>query len=535
MGIREAALGFIGDVAESVAYRIGDIAKASGNSSSLTRNVQGGSLVPEPAKEEPKSIYWDPYSLVGNLGYKDKPTAITYGTLNHVLQRLPILRVIIKARVDQVASFCTVTHDKFGIGYRIRLRETERSPTKVELKAIDGLEEFIKHTGATNNPRGRDDFEKFVRKLMFDSLKFDQMCFETVPNRKGLPAEFMAVDASTIRLADTSKVAFNEADLDEVRYVQVYDNLVVNEYIQSEMFFGVRNPNSNILTYGYGESELEMLIRAITSMISAWDFNSNAFTQGSVQKGLLNFKGTMNENQMRNVRRQWYSQLSGVENAWRTPIVNSEGVEWINLMQSNRDMEYSAWMDFLIKVGCGMYSMDPSEINFKYGNTGQKSAMSEESNKEKVLESKERGLHPLLRFLQKAINKAIISPINPDLEFGFVGLDTASPDELSSRMQKQVQSIMYVDEARAELDKPPLPNGRGQCILNATWLQYNQGLEQKEQQEQQASGQDSPVGKPVDEDQAGEDAISKLFEQSSLEDKQGEGIEKSIRHYAFEV
>ena len=46
-----------------------------------------------------------------------------------------------------------------------------------------------------------DDFDTFIRKITRDSLTYDQMCFEIIPDRKGRPAEIVAVDAATIRAA----------------------------------------------------------------------------------------------------------------------------------------------------------------------------------------------------------------------------------------------------------------------------------------------------------------------------------------------
>jgi hypothetical protein len=321
-----------------------------------------------------------------------------------------------------------------------------------------------------------------------------------VPNRRGEPAEWYAVDASTIRLADSAR-AYIEEDLDnETRYVQIYDSLIVNEYTHEELCFGVRNPKTDIKLHGYGTSELEMLIQVITALLFAWQYNQNFFTQGSAQKGILNFKGTIPEAQMRAFRRHWYQMLSGVENSWRTPITNAEELQWISMQSNNRDMEFNAWMDFQIKLACAMYSMDPIELNFKYGAVGQKQSMNEGNNKEKITESKERGLRPLLRFLSNCINSHIVWPINENFEFQFVGLDALTRQDVADLNQKRGKTSVTVNELRAEDDQSPIEGG--DIILDPTFLQ---GIQAKQQQEQMAQQQAQQAQMGMDPTMGGAD------------------------------
>lgn len=480
----------------------------------------------EKAAENPKSLMFDPYAIIDQLGYKDKPSNMTYGTLKAIYWKLPIVQAIHVLRMNQVASFCRPQKDKYSIGFKVKLRDSEREPTKEEIKWVQKMSNMIMSTGATDNPKGRDDFEDFVKKIVKDSLTYDQWCYEVVPNRKGLPAEWYATDASTIRIADNGKTFNDEDDTKAIRYVQIYDGMIINEYTQDEMTFNVRNPNTDIRLQGYGTSELEMLVTTITGLLNAHDYNAKFFTQGNPMKGLLNFKGAVPGRQLEDFKRQWYSLLSSVENAWKTPIVNSgeQDIQYINLQATHRDMEFNAWMDFLIKEACAVYAMDPAEINFVYGNTGQKASLVESSNSEKITESKERGLRPLLRNVAKSFNKNIIQPINPDFELEFVGLDSDTRNTVVDRNTKRVKSFITVDELRAEEDKPPLPNGQGEVILDPTFLQHMQGIQAQAQAEEGGEeGEDNEEG-------GGQD-IKQLLSQFGNDDndeQEEEDTEKSM-------
>lgn len=454
-------------------------------------NVNSSPVPTDKAGKDPKTLFWDPFAIVEQLGYKDKPSAVTYQTLKAMVWKMPIVHALIQLRISQIAAAAQPARDRHQFGWRLRMRDHRAKPTTQDKKWIEQAESLIMRTGITDNPRGRDSFETFLRKSAFDTLTYDQMCWEIVPNRKGQPAEWYAVDASTMRLADTGKTTINEDDEKEIRYVQIYDAMVIAEYTQEEMCFAVRNPRSDIRLYGYGTSELEMLIPSITSLLWAWDYNSRFFSQGSAAKGIINFKGAVPETQLKNFRRHWYQMLSGVENAFRTPITNADELQFINMQTSNRDMEFSAFMDFLIKTVCAMYQMDPIELNFKYGNTGQKSGLGgEANNKEKILESRERGLRPLLRFIAQNFNKSVIWPMNENFEFEFVGLDAKTKDEIADENAKRVKTINTIDELRAEDDLPPLPDGAGEVILDPVWMQAmqmkQQAVQQAEQEEKQA-------------------------------------------------
>lgn len=429
------------------------------------------SSISEPV-DDPKALFWDPFAVIDALGYKDKPSSISYATLQAMIFRMPILQAIVKTRTDQLANFAMPQEDKFQTGFRVQLRDRKAKPTKASEKMSQEMTNWLRTTGkveerATAN--ARDNFETFLRKVTRDALTYDQMAFEVREDRGGKPYDFYAVDGSTIRLADTTKL-FYQGYPDETRYVQIYDGLVTAEYGADHLCFGVRNPVTDIRNQGYGVSETEMLISTVTSLLWAWDYNQKFFSQGTSTKGIINFRGAVPERQLRAFRRHWYSMVAGVENAFKMPITNAEELQYINLQQSNRDMEFSAWFDFLIKVACAIYGMDPMEINFKYGDTGSKS-MFESNNKQKLAQSKDKGLQPLLRFLTHRLTSYLIHPIDEDFEFAFVGLDAQTPQELAELNTKLVQSYKTVDEVRAEEDLPPLPDGMGEVILNAVWMQ----------------------------------------------------------------
>lgn len=447
-----------------------------------------GNLPPLKPEEDPTSLFWDPYSVLQQLGFREKPTSVNRQMLRAMTWRVPIISAIIQQRLHQISAFCTPQEDRYAMGYKVRLRDRKAKASRGSEKFVEEMHRVIQTTGVCDEPGERDDFEAFLRKIMWDSLVFDAACFEVVPDVKDRPSQWYAVDASTIMIADSSAYRPKEDDKEAARFVQVYDNTPIAVYERGQMVMGIRNPRTDIRLFGYGTSELELLISTVTAILWAWNYNSNFFNQGTVSKGLLNLKGTINRKQLRAFRRHWYQSLSGVENAWRTPILNAnEGVEWHNMQNSNRDMEYSAWMDFLIKVACAMYSMDPMELGFQYGTGDRARPMFEGANKSRLVESRDRGLKPLLRFTQSMMNRQILWKIDEDFVFEFAGLNARTPEEDAKLSKERVSTTFTVNEIREERGDKPIEGG--DIILNPVYIQ---GIQMKQQAEMAAQGMMPP-------------------------------------------
>jgi hypothetical protein len=421
------------------------------------------------ADREPKSMFDDPYDVFTAMGYKDRPSSVTYDTLRDLLYRVPVVSGIIQVRTEQVAAFGHVVPDRYGMGFRVRLRDKDEKPTQASKDLCRQCEQFLLRTGLTNSPQNRDSFETYLRKITRDSLTFDQDCTEIVPANDGRPAEFYAIDAGNIRIAQNVKQFLSDDVSDETAYVEVYQEAVRAEYTSKELIFGVRNPSTDIRLCGYGVSEMELLLTTVTQLLNAWNYNANFFTNGTQARGVLNIREeNISAQQLNQFEKRWNAMLRGTENSWRVPVMNAkDGVEWIN-MQGASDVQFQQWMDLLIKLICSQYKIAPEELNLRYGNINQTSAMSESSNKDKITDSKERGLRPLLRHFSGNLNKHLIWPFSEAVELEFCGLDAMGPEEKSDFNNKRVRSYMTVNEIRAEDDMPALVGGN--VILDASYM-----------------------------------------------------------------
>jgi hypothetical protein len=272
------------------------------------------------------------------------------------------------------------------------------------------------------------------------------------------------------------------------KYVQLINGTVRATYAEDELFFGVRNPRTDLAVAGYGMSELEVLVGVVTSYLYAEEYNRRIFSQGSIPKGILNLKGDITDQQLQAFKREWTTLIAGVQNAWKTPVLNAEDIEYINLQTANKDMEYMQWMQFLVRIACAVYLIDPAEINFDMPRgLDSTNPLIESSNEAKLRASKDRGLAPLLRFIQRGINEMYVYRIDPDFEFRFVGLDARTMEQQQALAISGVNAYRTLNEVRAMEDLPPLP--MGDTPLNPTYVQMMNMQQQMALQAQQMQAQ----------------------------------------------
>lgn len=461
---------------------------------------------------EPSSYNYPPTGGMYNMSTLDEVVSdvhpgtigVDYWTLMNV-SRVPVIGAIIQTRIQQVAEFAVPQQNPYATGYRIRLRDPEAKTTSATKKRAREIMALLEDAGGVYGPGG---FEPFVRMIMRDSLVYDQANFEILRTR-GLAGKgrnvvgFVPVDASTIRKARPKQARGREnigrwyPDADKKSYIQTVEDKIVNTYGAGEMSWCIRRPRTWIQTSGYGYPELEELLRVVTDLLNAQTYNSVNFTNGIHAQTILLLKSTMTANVFDAFKRHMMAMMTGVRNAKRMPIIQlapegNEDLKAVTLSQSNKEMEYSNWINWLLKVTCAVYTMDPAEIGFTFGNEGQSAALTSAGPAQRITASKERGLRPLLRSLQSWINTWIIKGIDEDFIFEFVGMDATTEEDRIKLDLQTVKGYKTINEIRAEHDLSKLDTPLGECVLDPTFVNTWNQIRMEEQQEQES--QEEPPG-----------------------------------------
>ena len=99
-------------------------------------------------------------------------------------------------------------------------------------------------------------------------------------------------------------------------------------------------------------------------------------------------------------------------------------------------MEFNLWLNYLIKMICSIYQIDPSEIGYGMKDEGG-AGMSGDNTAEKLAQSKDKGFIPLMTFLSDYINTNIVDKLDPDYRLQWVGLVEDSATEIIARQKER--------------------------------------------------------------------------------------------------
>ncbi|QIW88670.1 portal protein [Bacillus phage P59] len=407
-------------------------------------------------------------SMSMNPDFKEAPSISGTHNLLHTLKlwsrKNIILNAIINTRVNQVSMFCVPSrYNEKGVGYEVRLKDPLENMTTHDKTNIKRIEDFLEHTGKDKNDFTKDNFATFVKKLVRDRLTYDKINFELIYDSVGKLNRFKAVDASTIYVAVDDKGHMPKGK-NAPRYVQIIDQQKVAEFKSNEMAWEVHNPRTDITVGRYGYPELEIALNHLQYHENTEIFNARFFAQGGTTRGLLHIKTGQEQSSqaLSAFRREWTSMFSGLNGAWKIPVITAEDVKFVNMTQSSKDMEFEKWLNYLINVICSIFAIDPSEINFpnRGGATGNSgNTLNEGSNTEKYRNSKDKGLEPLLKFIEDAVNKYIVSQFGDRYVFNFVGGDAKTEMEIISILEAKAKIGLTINDVREELGYPPVAGG----------------------------------------------------------------------------
>lgn len=373
-----------------------------------------------------------------------------------------VLNAIINTRSNQVSLYSQpARYSEKGQGFEIRLKDIKATPTEQEEKEMARIEDFLLNTGKDKDENHeRDTFLNFLKKVVRDTYIYDQVNFEKVFD-KGKFLSFKGVDPTTIYFGTkkdgTRPVTGN-------KYVQVIDGRVVNTFTPKEMAFAVRNPRTDIYSAGYGLSELEVGLKTIISHENTEKFNDRFFSHGGTTRGLLVIKSDQKQSRyaLDMFKREWQNSLAGINGSWQIPVINAEDAKYVNMSQSARDMQFESWLNYLINLLSSLYGIDPAEINFpnRGGATGSgRAPMNEGNSGDKSQLSQNKGLLPLLEFIESTINQNIISEFSNKYRFQFVGGDSSAEMQKIRILAEKTEFVMTINEAREELGLDPIPGG----------------------------------------------------------------------------
>lgn len=442
--------------------------------------------VQEGKKEGMQSVYLDERQLQIVGDYFEKPNNFNFESMRMMVDRTPILSAVIMTRIRQIKRFCRANTKGVGPGFQISVKDQDEGKrlTGSQKKDIELLQGFFTNCGWETNPRERhrlrrDNFSGFMSKMTRDSLVMDSCPIETEYKRKralGMDG-FYAVDGSTIRLCHEDGY---QGD-DEIFALQVVQGNVRTAYTWNDLIYVPRNPRTDVLQGGYGMSETELLVSTVTGFLNAMTYNQKFFDSNSIPKGLLHLAGDYSQDDLNSFKRYWNSMVRGISNAWTLPVMVSKNGEskasFENFGVDVNEIMFAKWMTFLTSIICAIYGIAPDEINFESFTSGA-SSLSGDDTEEKLINSKDKGLRPLLAHFEDLFTDYIVSDFNPEYQFRWTGLDEKTPEQ----QWTEETTMLTFNELRKSRNMDEIEEDWAGAPLNPALMQAWMAEHQPEQQ-----------------------------------------------------
>lgn len=424
----------------------------------MAKSLQRANVIPFPSnavkdkKPGMQSVWLDDLQINVNGDWFERPGQFSFDSMRAMVEQTPVLNAVVMTRQRQVARFCRPQQGGRGPGFKIASREKAENVDEREKEAMKLLESFIINSGWEKRPRQRmrlkrDNFQTLMMKLVRDSLTMDSMAIETEWKRdKSLGLDGMyAVDGATIRLC--SEDGYQGED--EIFALQVVQGQIRTAYTYDDLIYVPRNPRTDVLAGGYGLAETELLVRVVTGFLNAFTYNTKFFDSNAIPKGMLNLYGNYSDEDVAAFKRYWNGMVKGVNNAWTLPVMVSKDQEskadFTEFGNAANEIMFSKWMTFLSSIICAIYGIAPDEINFESFTSGT-SSLSGNDTEEKIANSKDKGLRPLLSYLESTLSEYVIGEFSDKYEFQFTGLD----EEDEAQVWERKKLTRTVNEIRAE-------------------------------------------------------------------------------------
>ncbi|MEC0169903.1 phage portal protein [Paenibacillus graminis] len=420
-----------------------------------------------------KSAVILPYQYSGMGGTRIKPSLLPFSVLRN-MAKVPAIAAIINTRLNQVARFARRPRYEGDLGFRIGFKNPKQSMSRAAQSRAFELEEFFLRTGNWGNPERKDNFNQFLRKITRDSLTLDAVAWENVFTRGGQITEMFAVDAATIELLPTSptseiyqptsyQAVTSIGAAGPIAYVQRVDGRITAEYSRQELTYLIRNPRTDIAYADFGFSELETLIEIVTGIVNGVRYNTSYFSFNSLPQGVLEVIGKYEEEDIEAFSRHWKTLTEGAQGKWTVPVMAMEegnGFKFTPFKNSNQDMQFNEFLEFLFNLACAVYQIDPNEVGFKSWTSG-KSMSQSDNTAEKMDSSKDKGFIPLMYFLSDGFNANVLDRIAPEFALFWAGLDEEEEERKAQRLKDDMElGLTTVAEVRKQRGQQVPPEAK---------------------------------------------------------------------------
>jgi hypothetical protein len=137
-------------------------------------------------------------------------------------------------------------------------------------------------------------------------------------------------------------------------------------------------------------------------------------------------------------------------------------------------MEYINFNNHLLRIICSQFQIDPVELGLDYlVSASGRAPMQQANNEYKIEYSRERGLYPILMFIEDMVNSDILPALDKELalryKFIFTGYTDESPQTEIAQMQAEMTVFKTMNDLLVQAQKKKIKEPAADLPLNQSF------------------------------------------------------------------
>jgi hypothetical protein len=375
-------------------------------------------------KTSPQNVPGVAKLLLTERGKVGKPNALMF---RNWAEHSPWIRAAINVRKAQVsmAEWDIVPFDRtlpFNAGAQQQLKELFERPSQMV-----------------------ESFRSFIEPVIEDALVLDAGVIEKERTLGGKLFALHAVDGAKVKVN-----ALWDGDPGDTRYYWVPTPLFEVPFLNDDMVYMMTNPRTYSVV---GLANLETLKMTIDAEIDGAQYNARQ-VKNAAPDGLLHLGEGIREERVEAFRLFWDAEIAG-----RGALAITGGGKnpsFIPFRASNRDMQYTEWLEYLVRQICAVFLISPQDLGITFDVNRATGEVQQEL-------TEDRGLRPLLALLQDYLTREIVwdrSYGGPDnnLAFRYKGLNLKESKARAEINKLALAGVPWkrVNEARLDEGRDPI-------------------------------------------------------------------------------
>jgi hypothetical protein len=367
------------------------------------------------------------YPFGENLNYIPRAdSGISFAELRNLADSLPLLRIVIEKRKDQIAGWAWDIQNRL-VG---RDRRKPVKPSEAEDPRISSVRELLR------KPDRRHHFHVWLRMLVEDMLVIDAATIYPRLNLIGGLHSLDIIDGSTIKplLDESGRLPLPQ---DGPAYQQILHGVPAADFDLDELMYLPRNVRSHRL---FGMSPVEQIILTVNIALRREVFNLQYYDSGTLPEGFGMLPKEWTADQVKGFQLYFDSLMAGNLVTRRRVRFMPADFRFQEVRQPPLKDQYDEWLARMICAAFSIpHSAFVSDVNRATAQTIQLAAADE-------------GIVPLKLWVKAALDDVIQGLIGfSDLEFVWSGDDQTDPLEQAKADEILVScGIKQINECRVE-------------------------------------------------------------------------------------